>query len=315
MNSKNSLFNYCSDSFIVFCLTTYLLLFSLAPTIHMNVDSLIFDNQIDIRLLVMLLLAEPHFAMTIPLLYGYKNNFLNMPYRYVVIPIVIIILGTTIFYKINSLFITIFLFANIYHVNRQSVGFFLLQNKIKPKIKSIYEITLHIFTFVCLYFSIILNYHSILLGLLFLFFAMLIITFFFIKNYGAFPSIRQFITLLQGYLIFFPIIIFSDLLLAFAVGISIHYIQYLIIGWRVLKVGFLFSMKLTGLMLIVYSIFSTAALSGFFTIERISIFILIPTMLQLLHFYYDSLIWSKNSNGNLVSNTLEQTLQKDGTAG
>ena len=90
---------------------------------------------------------------------------------------------------------------------------------------------------------------------------------------GSFPTIRQIGVILQGYLIFLPIVIFSDILLAFAVGISIHYLQYLSISWRVCKLGFLFSMKIVLFLLIFYSILSTAALSGFFTLERISIFL------------------------------------------
>ena len=103
---------------------------------------------------------------------------------------------------------------------------------------------------------------------------------------------------------FFYIVIFEDLLLAFAVGISIHYIQYLFISWDILTKGFGFRLiPLLGL-LITYSIFSTGALSGVFTQDRLSWIVFIPTVLQLLHFYYDGFIWKRSDE--LVSNTMKK---------
>ena len=40
----------------------------------------------------------------------------------------------------------------------------------------------------------------------------------------------------------------------------------------------------------------------------LSIFILIPTLMQLLHFYYDSLIWRRKDGGELISITLSKAL-------
>ena len=47
----------------------------------------ILDSNVDIRLLVMFLLAEPHFAMTIPLLVGYRSKFKIAPIYFIYIPI------------------------------------------------------------------------------------------------------------------------------------------------------------------------------------------------------------------------------------
>jgi len=125
---------------------------------------------------------------------------------------------------------------------------------------------------------------------------------------GSLPNIKEASVILQGYLIFLPVAIFSDILLAFAIGISIHYLQYLSLSWRICKLGFAFSMKAVVSLIVFYSIFTTTALSGFLTIERISIFILIPTMMQLLHFYYDSLIWRKRKGDKAVSSILSRVL-------
>jgi len=308
MVSKNFFQEYRGKTFLALCLIVYSVLFLLSTEVHLSTDNLFYGNQIDIRLLVMFLLAEPHFAMTLPLLYGYKNNFIDKPLMYFVVPLFIVIFGTLLFFQMNSLFVIIFLLANVFHVNRQSVGFFMLQGRLPVVMKFIYEISLHIFTLVCLYFALFLGHHSIITGaVIFAIMSTLILSVYRVKT-GFFPTIRQIGVILQGYLIFLPVVIFSDLLLAFAVGISIHYLQYLSIGWRVCNLGFLFSMKIILFLLICYSILSTAVLSGFFTLERISLFVLIPTMLQLMHFYYDSLIWRKKTGGESISNILSRAL-------
>ena len=74
----------------------------------------------------MFFLAEPHFAMTIPLLYGYRKNFLTKPIS-IFANSAIIILFCCISVFFNSGLFLIFLLANVYHVNRQSVGFLKLQ--------------------------------------------------------------------------------------------------------------------------------------------------------------------------------------------
>ncbi|MDB4026792.1 hypothetical protein N9505_05340 [Candidatus Thioglobus sp.] len=256
---------------------------------------------------MMFLLAEPHFAMTLPLLYGYKDNFIDRPTHYVLIPLSIIIIGSLIFFKANGLFIMIFLLANLYHVNRQSVGLFMVQGGLPFSMKSAYEVSLHIFTLACLYIAIVIQGQSVLTGLLlFSVISIAMLLLFKIKT-GLLPSMKDTGVILQGYLIFLPVAIFSDMLLAFSVGVSIHYLQYISLSWRVCKVGFAFKMKIVLLLIIFYSILSTTILSGFITEERVSVFILIPTMMQLLHFYYDSLIWRKGSD-ILVAKVLSKSL-------
>ena len=108
------------------------------------------------------------------------------------------------------------------------------------------------------------------------------------------PRLKDILVFSQGFLIFLPIAIFDDLLLAFAVGISIHYIQYLFISWPVCRKSFGFSGLYLLIFLFAYALISTSALGGFITNEKNSIFILIPTTLQLLHFYFDGFIWRRS---------------------
>ena len=84
---------------------------------------------------------------------------------------------------------------------------------------------------------------------------------------------------MQGFLIFLPIAIFSDIILAFAVGISIHYLQYLVISWKVLRKGFGYQFIPLISILLIYSMFSTGALSGLITSDRISLIVFIFVLL------------------------------------
>ena len=122
------------------------------------------------------------------------------------------------------------------------------------------------------------------------------------------PSLREFFVVMQGFLIFLPIAIFSDIILAFAVGISIHYLQYLVISWKVLRKGFGYQFIPLISILLIYSMFSTGALSGLITSDRISLIVFIPTMLQLLHFYYDGFIWRRSED--VVNETMKKAFSK-----
>ena len=139
----------------------------------------------------------------------------------------------------------------------------MIQAKTPFQMKLPYEISLHLFTFVCLYFSLVLRHHSLISGIsLFLLANITILSIFRLKE-GFWPSLRQIIIIAQGYLVFLPLAIFSDMLLAFAIGISIHYLQYLSISWKLCKVGFGFSMKIVLLVLLTYKSRTSPGVTGF----------------------------------------------------
>lgn len=263
-------------------------------------------DSIDIRLLVMFLLAEPHFAMTLPLLYGYRKNFFEQPLPYIYVPLGIIFLASILFFYQSTLFFLAFLLANIHHVNRQSVGFLRLQTNLPFVLTKIYEINLHIITVICLYFALIQKNHSILISIFILICSLAVMSSLICSSRKTWPSTREILVLIQGYFIFLPIIIFEDILLAFAVGISIHYVQYISISWNILRKGFGFKIMPLILILVTYTILSTGALGGFLTTERISIIVFVPTLLQLLHFYYDGFLWKRSDE--LVARTMKKAL-------
>ncbi len=67
-----------------------------------------------------------------------------------------------------------------------------------------------------------------------------------------------------------------------------------------------FGFKLIPLILILlaYSVLSTGTFSGVFTQERLSLIIFMPTILQLLHFYYDEVILKRSDK--LVSTMVQK---------
>jgi hypothetical protein len=250
-------------------------------------------SDFQVKLFVMFLLAEPHFAMTIPLLWGYRDLFRSQKLLFIYLPIIISTVSLYLFFEFTVLFTLIFLVANIYHVNRQSVGFLKLQGAMKNRFTNIYEVLLHLFASLAVLNKTFLVINTAFTSLIFLiiFFIFSAIAFFAINKEQL--TAKNALVISQGFLIFFPLLLFDDIILAFAVGISIHYIQYLLISWKVCLNSFKFSAKYLVFFLAIYSITTTNILSGSFSSEKLSLLIFIPTLLQLLHFYFDSLIWRR----------------------
>ena len=254
-----------------------------------------------LELLVMLILAEPHFAMTIPLLVGYRKLATKKKFHYVTVPLLIAVVAGFLFFFSTTIFSILFLMANLYHVNRQSSAMLILQGRGPKDMVFPYEILLHAtaLLYFCLRpFEIEMREVGVLLilGLSSIFFYI-----YSIKHQVKLTK-RIWLVFVQGQLVFLPVAIFDNLLTAFAVGISIHYIQYLSLGLRVSRNAFRYSWLSLLVLLGTYSVLSTGALSGFFTDVRISFIVFVPTLFQLLHFYYDGLIWKRSET--LISEKL-----------
>ena len=284
-----------NPTFLFLTILMFAFLLAMAAAKDFSLLGFLDQSTLDLRILVMLLLAEPHFAMTIPLLWGYRELFRKEKIYFVHIPLLLVCCSSVLFFTSISLYSYLFLLANVYHVNRQSRGMLIIQGKADLKTANFYEFTLHL-TCLLVFLSRTLLGPSPFFGFiaLFLITGVLLISLWF----SSIPKEnlhKKFFIALQGYLIFLPAILFDDILLAFAVGISIHYLQYLAISFPVCKKSFGFSIAPLILFLIAYSMLSTGALSGFFTSENFSLIVFIPTTLQLLHFYYDGFIWRKSN--------------------
>ena len=256
------------------------------------------SSGISIELIVMFLLAEPHFAMTIPMLYGYRSLFVSKRTEFILVPALIVSVSSVLFFANPLAFSIIFLLANVYHVNRQSMAVFGLQRKAPKEMLYLYEWFLHFS--VILFFALrnLLSENLVLSGLICV--TCLILGYVFLGsmhkrfNNGPKSTISDFLSFSQGFLIFAPVCFFENLITAFAIGISIHYLQYLLIAWPICRKSFNFSLVSLVGFIAFYSLVSTGSLSGMISTEKISVFILIPTVLQLLHFYYDGFIWRRS---------------------
>ena len=292
---KNHIGDVKSIKFII--LTNFIFLFLFISAYFTNINILDYDtsklNGMNLKLIVMFLLAEPHFAMTIPMLWGYRSLLKSKNIIFLKIPILIILVSVSLYILSPILFSAVFLIANVYHVNRQSLGFLKLQSKGAIEYGVGYECALHIFAII-----VVMNlYLNIITGLIIsvVFFTIFCIIFLSIifKAYNAKFTFQGLCSILQGFLIFFPVLVIDDLLLAFAVGISIHYVQYLFISWKLCYNSFGISALQLLIFITVYSILATGMLSINILDNSLTFLIIIPTTLQLLHFYFDSFIWRR----------------------
>jgi len=239
---------------------------------------------------VMLVLAEPHFAASWPYIFNkkYRNIFYEKKLPLIFIPVLIVILSVFLFFYNFKIFIFTFLLANVYHVNKQSIGVWQLLGLKKEKVT---ETTVDIFTITGFYFL----YHFFGINSLEInnFIASILIlccstAYLFLKHRKEENfSFKYFLMLLQANLIFWPVCLTDNILLAFAIGISIHYIQYITITSSIFR--YEKSLMFILFFAIIYSVTNTFIQS----VENqfYNWLILIPAIAQLLHFYLDGLFW------------------------
>lgn len=284
-----------SLKFITFCIAAYAILFLFSVFFQSSTTGQNFDNLYFFKLIVMFLIAEPHFAFTIPLLVGYKEQFTKRPVEFKFIPLIIIATGSILFFYSMTLFAFIFLFANIYHVNRQSLGFFKLQARASATLNATYEPLLHGFTLFFFLTRLIETNFSERLIFFGCFLIALIILGWFLFKEAKQDKWLKICSYTQGFMIFLPVAVFEDILLAFAIGIAIHYIQYMVISWLICRNSFNFPYYNLLLIVVLYATLTSSALGGFITQENQSLIIFIPTILQLLHFYFDGFLWRRDN--------------------
>jgi hypothetical protein len=245
------------------------------------------------QVIVTLILAEPHFFLTIPLLVMYRNLFIENKIIFIYLPIIILFVLIFFFFQYKNIFYIIFLLANLFHVNRQSQGVVKLclkENSLKFSnylwiyyiFFSFIFISPHLFIFLksSLQYKVVISIFALI--------SFLFMIRFIKKNL----SFKEICLAFSGLLIFWPALFFENILYAMGAGISIHYLQYMLLAGKIISKQYNKSnFKWIIISTTFYSIFSTVALSGGFTLNKNSLLILIPTLLQIYHFYYDSFIW------------------------
>jgi len=119
---------------------------------------------------------------------------------------------------------------------------------------------------------------------------------------------ENFLTMVTGVLIFYPVCFVSNPVHAIIMGVTMHYTQYLYLTNKVLnkretegqyfrKINF-FKSKFV-LTIIIYSIImSILSIFGKNDSEFLSSLIIIPITGQMLHFYLDSQLWKFSERHN-----------------
>ena len=181
--------------------------------------------------LAILLLAEPHFGATWPF-FIHKTNYLFIKENkisLILIPIILSVFCLFGFFYFKMFFLLIFFAANVYHVTRQSFGVMSLYVK-HDKEKKIYANLIYIFNFFFFivaffrfYIPIIKPEDLILINILVLCILMII----FILCSLKFKLSENFLTMVTGVIIFYPVCFVSSPVHAIIMGVTMHYTQYL----------------------------------------------------------------------------------------
>lgn len=262
--------------------------------------------------LTILLLAETHFGATWPFFLS-KLNFPHIKKNkisFIYIPVLITVLCLISFFLIKNLFLLIFFAANVYHVTRQSFGITNLYTKDIDQ-KKFYINSIYIFNFIFFsiaffrfYIPLIKNEHLMLLNIIIIFLFCVIFLYSIIK----FKFSENFLTMVTGILIFYPVCFVSNPVHAIIMGVTMHYSQYLYLTNKVINrretesqnfvKSNLFKYKYILTILVYSTIMSVLSIFGKNDSEILSNLIIIPITGQMLHFYLDSQLWKFSESHN-----------------
>ena len=128
----------------------------------------------------------------------------------------------------------------------------------------------------------------------------------FFIEYKKFGFSENFLTLITGVLIFYPVCFVSNPVHAIIMGVTMHYSQYLFLTSKVINTrnkinidGKKNKMKKFFLIIVIYSaIMSILSIFGKFETELLKNLIFIPITGQMLHFYLDSQLWKFSEKHN-----------------
>ena len=283
------------------------------PILYLSVLYLFPGFETQLIFITILLLAETHFGATWPFFLDKVNfpHIIKNKFSFIFVPIIITILCLIGFFLMKSLFLLIFFGANVYHVTRQSFGITNLYTKdlIQKKffINTIYAFNIIFFliAFFRFYIPIITSEDLIFLNII------MIVLLFFTFGYLAykFNISENFLTMVTGVLIFYPVCFVTNPVHAIIMGVTMHYSQYLFLTNKVLikrknqsenyiSQNFFFKYKFMTIIIIYSFIMSVLSIFGKNDSEILSSLIVIPITGQMLHFYLDSQLWKFSEEHN-----------------
>ena len=282
----------------------------LFPLLYLTVLYTFPSFETHLIFLTILILAETHFGATWP----FFLDKVNAPYikqkkiELIFIPIMLTLFCIIGFFYFKNLFLLIFFAANMYHVTRQSYGIMNLYTK-APLEKTHYSNIIYTFNFLFFliaffrfYMPVIQEENLIILN--FVIISSMLITFWF--EFKKFGFSENFLTLITGVLIFYPVCFVANPVHAIIMGVTMHYSQYLYLISKVInkrksendfhKKSKIFSFLFV---IVVYSlIMSILSIFGKNDSEFLITLIFIPITGQMLHFYLDSQLWKFSEQHN-----------------
>ncbi len=280
------------------------------PVIYLTVLYSFPSLETHLIFFTILILAETHFGATWP----FFLDKVNIPYikqkkiELIVIPILLTLFCIIGFFYFKSFFLLIFFAANMYHVTRQSYGIMNLYTK-QPLEKVHYSNIIYVFNFFFFLIAFFRFYMSIITedNLLILNFVVILsMLTIFLFEFKKFGFSENFLTLITGVLIFYPVCFVENPVHAIIMGVTMHYSQYLYLTSKVIDkrnvendlnkkskiLSFLF-------IIIIYStIMSVLSIFGKNDSEILKTLIFIPITGQMLHFYLDSQLWKFSEQHN-----------------
>ena len=268
----------------------------------------------------LMLFAEPHFGATWPFFLNKENieEIKNKKIRYIYIPILIVFLSIAGFFYANAFFLLIFFAVNIFHVTRQSYGICKLYKNNEEELiyqeKIIYFVNdiFFIIGILRFYLPVIDQENILAMNIIIIILLFLVFLIYFIK----FKNIENFLTLITGSIIFFPICFVDKPIHGIVMGVLMHYTQYLSLTYKVYdgrksnqleknnkkfnvrNLYFLIIIFFYGFIMAVFSSYSNSVDLVFKSL------VVIPLIGQFLHFYLDAFLWRFSEKHNR-ENTLK----------
>lgn len=272
-------------------------------------------------ILVMILLGETHFGSTWWMYFEKKNitwAFKNKMYSiYYPLLILIFLFAVAILISLELSLFLILLF-NVFHVTRQSSGIIKVYTINQDERLNSNKISLNLYfisTIMIIYglvkfvlkFDYISEYSSFI-NIFVLAFTLISIFYFFLIL--KFKNLRSLVSYITGILIWMPLLWVDKIYHAFAMGVGIHYVQYLAITMTIYfrkeknkepknKLADKKFISIFICYLLIYSIIMVS-LTNMEFFKNLYLF-LIPIFFQTLHFYTDMFTW-RFSNSHIREN-------------
>ena len=267
------------------------------------------NNEYILVFFTLAILAEPHFGATWPFFINKINKvkiFSDKIY-FIYYPFFIIASSIFAYFYLNYFFLLIFFAVNIYHVTRQSYGISKLfikdDNELSYQMYAIFFAGFLFFIVGILrfYMNIINTENIFIFNLLILIIALIFFLFYLYK----FKFTENFFLLFTGVVIFYPICFVETPIHGIVMGVTMHYIQYLALTYKVVskrreqfksnnKINYTFI-----LFVLLYGIFMAfLSFSNRLDNDTFKALLIIPLLGQMLHFYFDALLWKFSDKHN-----------------